>query len=134
MVSNGYQQYRTSSVETAKPVDLVVMLNQGVVRFSQRAVQAIERRDLEAAHQNLVKAQAIVAELASTLNLEAGGPIAQNLLSIYDYAHRRLVEANCRKSAAPAVEVAQLFRELLSAWQQLAEASSRDLASSGAGR
>lgn len=120
MMANPYLRYRAAAVETAAPVDLVVMLYQGVVRFTQRGIDATERRDLETAHASFVRAQEIVAELAGSLDLEAGGQVARGLMALYDYTLRRLVEANCGKTAGPAREVAGLFRELLPAWQDLA--------------
>jgi flagellar protein FliS len=120
MQGNPYQQYRATVVETATPAQLVALLYQGVVRFTQRALLALERRDLEGAHEALVRAQAIVLELSSNLDFEQGGEIARNLAGLYAYAYQRLLAANCRKEAAPAEEVLAVFRQLLPAWQQLA--------------
>lgn len=125
MISNPYQQYRTSRVETASPVELVVMLYQGVIRFTQRGILAVEQRDIAKAHESFVRAQAIVVELSSHLDREAGGQIAQNLSALYDFAYRQLIEANCKKSVRPAEEVIAVFRELLPAWQTLAEGAAR---------
>jgi flagellar protein FliS len=96
------------------------MLYRGGLRFAAAGAEAIEARDLEAAHNNLIRAQAIVSELMESLNLEQGGEIAHRLLSIYEYLNRRLVEANLRKDPAPAREVEKLLRELLPAWEAVA--------------
>jgi flagellar protein FliS len=137
VIANPYQQYRTTTVETASPVELVSMLYQGVLRFTQRGIHAIERRNVEEAHASFVRAQAIVIELAAYLDLQAGGEVAQNLNALYDYAYHRLVEANCQKTTAPAEDVVQLFRSLLPAWQALADgqgAAEPALAGAGRGR
>ncbi|HLI26409.1 MAG TPA: flagellar export chaperone FliS [Chloroflexota bacterium] len=120
MQANPYQQYRATVVETATPAQLVALLYQGVVRFTQRGLLALERRDLAAAHEAFVRAQAIVLELTSNLDFEQGGEIARNLASLYAFAYQRLLAANCRKEAAPAEQVVALFRTLLPAWQALA--------------
>lgn len=120
MLPNPYQQYRATKVETASRVDLVVMLYQGVVRFTRAAIEATERGDVQAAHRGFVRAQDIVAELIATLDHERGGEVARQLLAVYDYAFRRLIEANCKKDIAPAREVIQIFRDLGTAWQELA--------------
>ena len=120
MLPNPYQQYRATKVGTASPVDLVVMLYQGVVRFTRAAIEAVERGDVQAAHKGFVRAQDIIAELIATLDHERGGDVAKQLLALYDYAFRRLVEANCKKDAAPGLEVIRMFRELGTAWQELA--------------
>ena len=120
MTPNPYQQYRSTRVETASRVDLVVMLYQGVVRFTRTAIAATERGDVRAAHTGYVRAQDVIAELIATLDHERGGEVAKQLLALYDYAFRRLVEANCKKDGVPAREVVQIFRDLGMAWQELA--------------
>jgi flagellar protein FliS len=118
---NAFQVYRQTQAQTAAPGELVVMLYRGAVRFVTTAIAAIEAKDVEAAHTNLVKAQAIVSELLETLDLERGGEIARRLTSIYEYLNQRLVEANIRKDAEPAREVERFLRELLPAWEAAAK-------------
>jgi flagellar protein FliS len=117
---NGYQAYRQTQAQTAAPGELVVMLYRGAVRFVSAATEAIETSDIQAAHTNLVRAQAIISELSETLDLGRGGEIARNLQAIYEYLNHRLVEANLRKDASIAREVQGLLRELLPAWEQAA--------------
>jgi flagellar protein FliS len=123
--------YRQTQAQTAPPGELVLMLYRGAVRFISAAIGAIDSKDVATAHNSLMSAQAIITELKDTLDLERGGKVAENLSHIYAYAHRRLVEANVRKDAAPAREVAHLLRELLPAWeaavQQTAAAPSGSL-------
>src|SRR5918912_2971268 len=97
MIGNPYQQYRTTAVETASPVQLVTMLYQGVLRFTLRGIHGIEQGDVAQAHEGLTRAQAIIIELAAHLDMETGGDIARNLSALYTYTHQRRVEANCRK-------------------------------------
>ncbi len=120
MLPNPYQQYRATKVETAGQVDLVVMLYQGAVRFIRLGIEGLEREDHKSAHTNLQRAQDIVAELLGSLNREAGGQIATQLASVYDYCYRRLILANLRKDAAAAREVLAIIRDLGGAWQQIA--------------
>ena len=114
---NAVNIYRQTQTHTAPPAELVVMLYRGAARFAATAATALETHDLEPAHKNLVRAQAIVGELAGTLDLERGGDVARNLMLVYDYLTRRLIEANVRKDAAIAREVERLLRDLLSAWE-----------------
>ncbi len=120
MLPNPFQQYRATKVETAGQVDLVVMLYQGAVRFIRLGVEAIDLGDHKAAHTHLLRAQDILVELLGSLNRDAGGQIAVQLASVYDYCYRRLVLANVRKDTAPAREVLAIIRDLGGAWQQIA--------------
>ncbi|HEY3060876.1 MAG TPA: flagellar export chaperone FliS [Chloroflexota bacterium] len=117
---NAYQVYRQTQAQTAAPGELVVMLYRGAVRFVSTAITAIEGNDIEAAHVNLVRTQAIIAELLETVDLERGGAIADQLVSIYEYLNHRLIEANLRKDAEPAREVERYLRDLLPAWEEAA--------------
>ncbi|OUM94428.1 MAG: flagellar export chaperone FliS [Firmicutes bacterium ZCTH02-B6] len=113
------QQYKTTQVRTANPADLVVMMYDGAIRFIRQGVAAIEAADFEEAHRSLVRAQDIISELDRALDPQAG-EIAANLAQLYDYIHRRLVEGNVRKDAAPLQEVIGLLTELRDAWAQIA--------------
>jgi flagellar secretion chaperone FliS len=124
---NPYQRYLDATAETAAPLDLVLMLYQAVLRSTAQAIQAVGQHDVAEAHRSLVRAQDIVSELAACLNREEGGAVADNLHALYEYSYRRLVDANVQKDAAPAEEVAQLFRELLPAWQEVAEVQRQEL-------
>src|SRR3712207_1198573 len=112
MIRNPYQQYRATTVQTANPVDLVLMLYKGILRFTQQGIEAVERKDVKVAHEGFTRAQDVIAELVSTLDFEQGGDVARNLIAVYEYAHRQLVTANMRKDAALAREVIRIFREL----------------------
>jgi flagellar protein FliS len=76
-------------------------------------------RRFEVIHQQLTKAQKIIAELQGTLNLEAGGEFAQTMYRLYDYYDRRLVEANMKKQSAPIAEVERLMGEVRNAWFEM---------------
>ena len=92
------------------------MLYQGCVRFTQRGRLALEEGDFETARANFLRSQDIVADLMGSLNLDAG-EIAANLLRLYEYMHRRLVDANIRRDPVAALEVENLVRSLLPAWE-----------------
>ena len=127
-----YEQYRAMAVETASPAELVLKLYQGVLRFTQRAMEAVERGDLEVAHASFVRSQSIVAELTASLDMELGGDVAPNLLALYQYAYSMLLVSNCTKDKKPAEQVISLFRELLDAWRHVSQTEPREAASAGA--
>lgn len=120
MQANPFIQYRQTQAQTASPAQLVVMLYEGLARFCTAAEVAARAGDIQGRHTNLVKAQAIIAELAGSLNQEQGGEIAENLARLYDYCYRRLVEANVRSEPEIIGEVRGLVVELLPAWREVA--------------
>ncbi len=113
--------YRQTQAQTAPPAELVVMLYRGAIRFVLAAIDALDRRDLPTAHDKLLRAQAVVLELNSTLDSEHGGEIANNLAQLYAYMHQQLVSANVSKDPEPVRIVLPLLRDLLEAWEQVAK-------------
>ena len=125
MVAHGYAQtYRTNTVLTASPGQLVLLLYDGALKSLAIARDAFTRptgdpRRIETINQQLLKAQTIIAELQSGLNLEEGGEFARTMQRLYDYHNRRLLEANLRKQVEPVIEVEGLLRELRNAWAEM---------------
>jgi flagellar secretion chaperone FliS len=134
MLAQGYARtYRANAVLTASPGQLVLMLYDGALKALALAQQAFcepaaEPRRIEAINRHLLKAQAIISELQSGLNMEAGGEFAQTMNRLYDYHNRRLFEANLRKQVAPVIEVERLLRELRDAWAEMLSQHTRGVA------
>jgi flagellar secretion chaperone FliS len=125
MVTAGYARtYRANAVLTASPGQLVLMLYDGALKAMNLARDAFDKpvddpRRIESINTQLLKAQAILGELQSGLNMEAGGEFARTMHRLYDYHNRRLFEANLKKQVAPVIEVERLVRELRDAWAQM---------------
>lgn len=125
--TNPYQQYQQSSVMSAGRGDLTLMLFNGAVKFISQGVRYIEEKNVQAAHNSIVRAQEIISELNGTLNLDY--EISSNLALLYDYLHRRLVEANTKKDREILDEVLGLVTELRDTWAQAVKLSRSALAS-----
>ncbi|WP_204488493.1 flagellar export chaperone FliS [Caldicoprobacter guelmensis] len=115
-INNPYQQYQQQSVMTASPGELVVMLYNGCIRFIKQAIDSINDKDLEGAHKAIIRAQDIILEFMSTLDMKY--EVSHNLLALYDYLYRRLVEANTRKDVAILEEVLMFVTELRDTWAE----------------
>lgn len=118
------RQYQAQAVLSASPGQLVLMLYDGALRFLRQAIDGFaphhdEIRRISQVHTALSKAGAIIAELQSNLNLQAGGEYAANLDRLYDYYQRRLYEANLRKDVTAIEEVQRLLTELRDGWAEM---------------
>jgi flagellar protein FliS len=111
------RNYQQAQALTVTPGQLVILLYEGALKFMRRARQALDERDLEAAHNALCRAQEIVIELDATLDAR-GGSVTENLHRVYDYCYRQLVQANVAKDPAPVDEIIGHFEQLLEAWRQ----------------
>jgi flagellar protein FliS len=129
---NGLDAYRETQVRSRTPLELVVMLYDGGLRFMATARDAIERRDISARRDALSRALAIVSELQSTLNLEDGGEVAARLDALYDFTNRSLLDAALKNDVAPLDEARKVFETLREAWattaQQAAAPPAQDVA------
>ena len=114
----GHNQYQQAAASTAGPAQLVLMLYDGALVRLEVARDAIEDGRKAAAHEALVRVQAIVDELAVSLDLDRGGEVARNLAELYDYCSRQLVEANIHKDAGLVADVEAVLRNLRDAWDQ----------------
>jgi len=112
--------YRQVGVQSGTPLELVVMLYDGALRFVAAAQAALERRDIAARAAAVSRALAILSELQSTLDLERGGELAERLDQLYTYLTGRLVDASFHQDANALEEVARLLRPLRDAWQTIA--------------
>lgn len=116
----GRAAYQQSATQTASPAQLVLMLFDGALLRMEQAVEALqsEPRDLNAAHEGIVKAQRIVDELELSLDHDRGGEIAANLAAVYAYVGELLLDANLRKDPAPLADAELVLRPLRDTWER----------------
>jgi flagellar secretion chaperone FliS len=113
------QAYTESSVMTAPPEKLVVMLYDGAIRFLRQSALAMRAGNREVAVNRVRRAEAIIDELNMTLDMTQG-QIPTGLRSIYLFSKRHLSEAVVERDADRIDEVLKLLGELREAWQQIA--------------
>jgi flagellar secretion chaperone FliS len=100
---------------------LIGMLFDGAMGAMARARGAMHEGDIEAKARAIRKALDIIGEgLRASLNVEAGGEIAQNLDKLYGYIELRLTHANLRNDLVALEECVGLLRPLQEAWLQIA--------------
>lgn len=113
---NARNQYLKTQVETASKEQLVVMLFDGILRFTEVARKAIEDKKIEEKHRALMRAQAIIMELLCTVDKEKGGDVAKNLISLHAYAFNALVACNLKEDTSKIDEVQNMYRQLKEGW------------------
>jgi flagellar protein FliS len=116
MNTMAYDQYRKTSVETLTSGKLLIMLYDGAIKNVDTAQKAIQNKDMNTAHEQLINAQDIVMELMCTLNMDY--EISHSLYSLYEYLHHQLVEANLEKDAQVLDEVRTFLVDLRNTWEE----------------
>lgn len=118
-MNNPYEQYQHNSIFTATPEELTLMLYNGIIKFLNQAKIQIKEKSIEGVHNNVVKAQNIITELSSTLDIEY--EVSQNLSSLYYFMNSNLIQANLHKFDGGSEKIDQvllLVKDLRDTWQE----------------
>lgn len=120
---NPWKSYKRVATQTASPGQLTLMLFDGIIRFLEQARHGFQATDPvefnQTINNNILRAQAIINELNYSLNMAAGGELAQTLRGLYLYFDRRLLESNVRKEPAGIEEVLTRITILRGAWAEM---------------
>ncbi len=114
-LNNPYAQYANNKINMASPAELTLMLYEGAIKFNNIAIMGIEEKNIQKAHDNIMKAERIVRELSITLNRKY--EVAKDFDTIYNYLIRRLHEANMTKDKDILEEVNTHLRSVRDTWK-----------------
>lgn len=116
-INNPYAAYKNNSVNTSSPGELTLMLYNGCLKFIEQAKRAIAEENIEEKNMSIQKAQAIVTELMLTLDTSV--PVAENMMTLYDFVNSRLIDANIKNDPALLDEASDIIREFRDTWKQV---------------
>jgi flagellar protein FliS len=110
-----------TGVMAASPHRLITMLFDGAIAAVASAAVQMKAGQIAAKGQSISKAILIIDNgLRASLDQEAGGSIAVQLDSLYEYMSNRLLAANLNNQPELLDEVRRLLHELKGAWDQIA--------------
>lgn len=124
MVQNqGYAAYANNKILTASPAELVLMLYEAAIKFTNIAISAVEiteehpSKEIEKAHENILKVERIIEELQ--LSLDKKYPVAQDFDNVYQYIQQRLIDANISKDKEVLEEILKHLRKMRDTWKEV---------------
>jgi flagellar protein FliS len=117
--STAQRAYAESSVLTASPERLVVMLYDGAIRYLRQSSAAMREGQRDRARERMHRAEAIVDELNISLDM-SHGEIPRNLRQLYMFCKRSLHTANVQGEPARVEAVTGLLSELRESWDEIA--------------
>lgn len=120
-MKNAYQKYKDTSIQSASREKILLMLYEGAIRFTKKAILACEQKDIAERGLNIGKSYDIIMELNNTLNHEVGGEISKSLEQLYMFMTERLTKANITGEKAHLIEVLKLLETLYSGWVEAIE-------------
>ena len=130
MSFKGINAYRKGNlkqdVANADPHKLTLMLLQGALDRIAYAKGAMERKEFVAKADFISKANAIIMHLRDTLDLEAGGEVAENIFALYNYMVERLNDAHFKNNLKMLDEVYGLLTPIRDAWVQIPEEAKQE--------
>jgi|SRR5262245_18760474 len=129
----GAAAYAQVGVETgvaaASPHRLIEMLFDGAVLSITQAREAMAARDIARKGAAISRAIEIIESgLRASLDHQAGGELAGQLESLYDYMTAQLLAGNLQNRSEALDEVARLLGELRQAWSGIAPTIGRPAA------
>ncbi len=115
------QVYAATGASSASAHGLISMLYDGAIASIAEARGAIRNRNIPVKIRAIGRALRIVDEgLCAALDDAAGGVIARDLRSLYEYMTLRLAQANLHNDEAALEECARLLEPLRAAWAEIA--------------
>ncbi len=115
MVTNPYNKYQENSISTATGPELTLMLYNGGIKFCNIAIEGIQEKNIQKAHDHILRAQNVIDELRVTLNKKY--EIANEMDELYEYINQLLVEGNKKKDVQKIEDACLLIRNYRDAWQ-----------------
>lgn len=114
---NPYAAYNNSKIQTATPAELTLLLYEGAIKFTNIASVAMEKNDVQKAHDNIMKTEKIIEEFQATLDHKY--PVAKDFEAVYSYLLKRLFDANIRKDPEILEEVLRHLRTMRDTWKEV---------------
>jgi len=115
MAYSNYGKYLEAEISGADPMELVCMLYRGAIEATAAARRHLRAGDILLRSKEIMRAHAIVLELARSLNPQY--EISKNLAGLYAYIQKQLLEANARQIDGPLAEAETLLTTLCDGWK-----------------
>ncbi len=121
--SNAYKQVNLeTSVSQASPHQLIVLLFDGALNAIRLADLHMQKGNIPDKGKAISKAINIIDNgLKSSLDLNQGGEIAENLDQLYQYISQQLVLANLHNDSKKLQTCFDLLDNIAQAWREIAE-------------
>jgi flagellar secretion chaperone FliS len=108
--------YQREALAGKNPVELIVALYDGMLRFLSEAIAAVERGDVSARRIAVKHVFDILMHLQSRLRMDVGGSSAQSLAEFYAATFALCLEGSRLASVARLEEAMACIRDVREAW------------------
>ena len=131
--------YREHVLDGASPVELVVALYDGIIRFLYQAIAAVDRGDIDGRRIAVKRALDIIVHLQARLRMDVGGRPAESLAEFYAATFAVILQASQSASTAKFAHAIDCVRNVRDAWREVeknpsAQSDTVEIASTAAPR
>ncbi|MFT4111414.1 flagellar export chaperone FliS [Silvibacterium sp.] len=112
--------YQQKAIAGMNPVELIVALYDGMIRFLYRAIDAIDAGDIAERRIAIKRTLDILMHLQSRLRTDTGGSSARSLSEFYAAIFALCIEGSRLASTARLKEAIACVRDVREAWQVVA--------------
>ncbi len=120
-MSNPYQKYKETSIQSASREKLLLMMYEGAIKFTKLAIKAADEKKIAERCVNIGRAFDIVLELNNTLDHKIGGEIASRLEQLYMFCTEQYTKANISGDSAPLKATLKVLENLYEGWKAAIE-------------
>lgn len=116
-----YSQVSVSNINDMTPYEQINLIFSNIIGRLAATKGFIERKEIEKKGENLSTCILLFGALQDALNLEVeqDPSISNNLLALYDYCQRKLVEANVNNDIDAINEVVSIVKEVKEGWDNI---------------
>ncbi|BCD68364.1 flagellar export chaperone FliS [Nitratiruptor sp. YY09-18] len=114
---NPLDAYMKNSVQTASPLQQVILLYEKAIVCLKAAKEDIKNGDIKSKIGNITKVSDIIRALDSSLDFKNGGEIATNLHALYDFIDRSLFEVHTKNDAQLIDDLIEILSNLKEGWE-----------------
>ncbi|MEO5339753.1 MAG: flagellar export chaperone FliS [Magnetococcus sp. MYC-9] len=114
--------------EALTPLEVLIQLYEGAIRFLEQAVLACEEGQVDEFKDLLARGRRIIEEFQRTLDFGQGGSVPAQLNDLYEYMLERLTQAGLTHDSQYIQDVVTNLRTLLEGWRSLGVGAGADSA------
>ncbi len=115
-MSYGAKSYKSTSIQTATPEQVLLMLYEGAIKATKLAKLAIEKKNMAEKGKQIGKVHDILMELSNTLDHSKSPDVSGQLSSLYDFCIAQLFKANMENDANSLDSVVKVLTTLYEGW------------------
>lgn len=130
-MTNPYQKYKQTSIQSASREKILLMLYEGAIKFTKLALKAIDEKKIAERGYNIGRAYDIIMELNNTLDHKVGGDIAKNLEQLYMYVMEQYTKANISGKPEHLHNALKIIENLYEGWKGAVEKLKKESESQG---